>query len=45
MWLQPISDVSTRRKEGAKKAAATKRDKNKDPNEGNTKENSGTFLY
>ena len=29
MWLQHLSDVSTRRKEGAKKAAATRRQKNK----------------
>ena len=38
-----IWDVSTRRKEGAKKAAATRRQKNKGHTEGNTKESSGTF--
>lgn len=44
MWLQHLSDVSTRRKEGAKKAAATRRQKNKGHTEGNIKESSGTFY-
>ena len=44
MWLQHRSDVSTRRKESAKKAAATRRQKNKGHTEGNTKESSGTFT-
>ena len=44
MWLQHLSDVSTRRKEGAKKAAATRQQKNKGHAEGNTKESSGTFI-
>ena len=44
MRLQHLSDVSTRRKEGAKKAAATRRQKNKGDTEGNTKESSGTFI-
>ena len=43
MWLQRLSDVSTRRK-GVKKAAATRRRKNKGHTEGNTKESSGTFI-
>ena len=44
MWLQHLLDVSTRRKEGARKAAATRRQKNKGQSEGNTKESSGTFI-
>lgn len=44
MWLQHLSDVSTRRKEVAKKATATRRQKNKGHTEGNTKESSGTFY-
>ena len=38
MWLQHLSDVSTRRKEGAKKAVATRRHKNKGHTEGSNKE-------
>ena len=38
MWLQHLSDVSTRRKERAMKATATRRHKNKGHTEGSTKE-------
>ena len=38
MWLQHLSDVSTRRKEGENKAIATIPHKNKGHTEGSTKE-------
>ena len=44
MWLQHLSDVSTRRKEGAKKATATRRQKNEGHTQGNTKESNGRFI-
>ena len=40
LWLPHLSDVSTRRKEGAKNTAAT----NKGHTEENIKESSGTFI-
>lgn len=44
MWLQHLSEVSGRSKQGAKKAAATRRRKNKGYTEGNTRESSGTII-
>lgn len=44
MWLEHLSDVSSRSKQGAKKAAATRRRKNKGYTEGNIKESSGTII-
>ena len=44
MWLQHLSEVFSRSKQGAKKAAATRRRKNKGYTEGNTRKSSGTII-